>query len=118
MKYALRFKNIADASFVILSTLMATSAFCQTVGIEGQGSSELMEFIKRIVSFVFYISITGCLLSLMIAGYKIANGSREGMDSIKNAIIGTVITAGATGILKYVVFAGSETGVQGKGDMF
>ena len=53
MKSFTRFKAVADVCLIILMALAASSALCQTVGIEGQGSSELMEYIKRIVSFIF-----------------------------------------------------------------
>jgi len=115
MKAFKYFGLVLDVAFCLM---VVSTAFAQGVGIEGTGSGELMEFIRRITSIIFYISLTGCLGSLMFAGYKISTGDQKGMDAVKWAMLGTAIVAGSSGFFKYIVFAGQDTGVGGKGDLF
>jgi|GEM_PF-3707495 len=102
------FSNIAMVAFYVL---MFTNAASAQVQIQGQGGNEIMMYVSRIVQFAFYLSITGCLGSVMFAGYKFSTGHQQGMDQVKAAIIGTAIVAAASGILHYWVFAAQDTGL-------
>jgi len=89
-------------------------AFAQ-VTLQGQGGNEIMMFLGRLTSFVFYISIVGCLISLMIAGYHYSKGDQQGQGKVWSAVIGTAIVAAAAGVLKYFVFAAQDTGMSNNG---
>ena len=113
---ALRFFRLTATVAFYLS--LAVPALAQVAGLEGGVADNLMSYVRQIVSLVFYISLTGCLASLVWAGYTLSKGDNQGMDKVKMALLGTAITAGAAGIFKFFVFAGQESGVSGKGDLF
>lgn len=103
-------KFFTKAVPVLFYVSFATNAFAQ-VTLQGQGGSEIMMFAGRITNFVFIASLVGCLISLMIAGYHFSKGDQHGQGKVWAAVGGTAIVAMSTGLLKYFVFSGQDTGV-------
>lgn len=106
------FSNMLTVTFFLSAFVGAAHAQVQ---LTGQGGSELMMYLARITNFAFYISIVGCLGSLMFAGYKFSTGHQQGMEQVKMAIIGTAIVAASSGVLKYWIFAAQDTGMTNNG---
>jgi hypothetical protein len=105
-------------ALVFLLTLRIVSVVCAQVTLGGSYGSQLMNYIQELMNFVFYFALTGCLASLIAAGYKFSQGDQGGMEAVKRAIIGTAIATGAAGIFKYLIYTAQNLGVSGKGSLF
>lgn len=103
-------KFFTKAVSVMFYVSFATNAFAQ-VTLQGQGGTEIMMFAGRVTDFVFKLSLVGCLISLMIAGYHFSKGDQHGQGKVWAAVGGTAIVAAATGLLHYFVFAAQDTGM-------